>query len=179
MNTTEKKKTTIQAADEKKRFLADRERKLWWLLMLAIGLSFGAGLLNGFLNLGGWEVIVPVMTIVDYTIYYFWSESQVKKYEVEHIALGYYANDKKTIPPKQLKEYDKLKFEYIIDVLKNTIIIALLCGGLVYAGQKVAEGMLIWLLVIVLLPLGIAIVMRNQKHQINRFGKNGNKIMSK
>jgi len=179
MNKLGEHKTAIRVANDKKRFLVNRERKLFLLLLAAIGLSFFVGIINGLYALGGWEVVAPIMTITDYIIYYFWSDSQVRKYEVEHIALGYYANDKKAIPSKQLQEYDQLKYEYILDVLKNTIIVAVLCGGLVFAGQQVVNGSSLWLLVIAIIPVGIAMVMNNQKHQINRFGKNGNKIMSK
>ena len=178
METLRKQKTEIRVANDKKRYLTQRERRLWWLLMSAIVLSLVVGILNGLYTLGGWELIVPIMVIIDYTIYYFWSDSQVKKYEVEHIALGYYANDKKNIPQKQLRKYDQLKYNYILHVLINTVIIAVLCGGMVFAGQQSVNDSPLWLLAIVILLIGIAMVMKNQKHQINRFGKNGNKIMS-
>ena len=62
METLRKQKTEIRVANDKKQYLVQRERRLWWLLMGAILLSFFMGILNGFYTLGGWEVIVPIMT---------------------------------------------------------------------------------------------------------------------
>lgn len=176
-----REKTAIKAAEEKKRFLARREKRLLWLLILSMIAALVIGLLNGRYEMGGWEIVISAVLIANYVVYYLWSDSQVRKYEVEHLALGYYANDQQDIPPEQLRKYDKLKFEYIRDVLKNTVVITLLCGGLVLAGQKLAEGSLawLWLVLIILLPVGAARLLHYQKHQISRFGKNGTNLMSK
>lgn len=179
MNKIRDYRTEIEIATDQKRDLESRERMLLLVFVFSVVAAFSAGIMNGIYVLGGWEIVVPVMTIANYIIYYFWSAAQLKKYEVEHRTLGYYANDKKAIPAHQLQAYDQLKYEYILDMLKNTTIIAVLCGGLVFAGQKVVGGSSLWWIIIVLLPIGIAVIMQNQKHQINRFGKNGNKIMSR
>lgn len=179
MNKIRDYRTEIEIATDQKRDLERRARTLLLVFVLSVIASFSSGILNGTYVLGGWEILVPVMTIANYLIYYFWSAAQLRKYEVEHRTLGYYANDKKAIPASQLRAYEQVKYDYILDMLKNTTIIALLCGGLVFAGQKVVGGSPLWWIVIVLLPVGIALIMQNQKHQINRFGKNGNKIMSR
>lgn len=179
MNKWRDQKTVIRLANEKKLFLFNRERKLFWLLVFSMLVLLVAGFLNGSYALGGWEVLLPVAMIANYLIYYFWSDSQVKRYETEHLALAYYVNDKKKIPLEQLNKYRKLKFEYLQNVLKNTVIITAFCGGLILAGQGLAKGTWLWPPLILLLPLGIAKIMRDQKHQINRFGKNGNKVMSR
>ena len=179
MNKIRDHRTEIEIATDQKRDLQRRGSMLLLLFVLSVAASFAAGILNGAYVLGGWEVLVPVMTIANYIIYYFWSAAQLRKYEVEHRTLGYYANDKKTIPARHIRAYEQVKYEYVLDMLKNTTIIALLCGALVFAGQKAADGSPLWWILIVLLPIGIALVMQNQKHQFINFGKNGKKIMSR
>lgn len=152
-----------------------------WLLVCSLVISFLLGVLNGRRELGVWEIFLPLLIIVNYVVYYLWSDSQVRRYEAEHLALGYYANDRKNIPDEQLHRYTRLKNTYVMEVLRNTVLIAVLCGGLVLAGQQLARGSLtgLWLAFVVLLLLVLVRVMQYQRHQISRFGKNGTHIMSR